>query len=106
MQMTAPLAQASTEDKNIMINIVKMELAQQQSRKARAAVAAAEEARQKEKRLNEMFARDLEARRVQAAKRPGLLQRMGERIVNAYAVAFAAFVLWGEALGLWIIEED
>lgn len=106
MQMTAPLAQASTEDKNIMVNIVKREIAAQQRGTRDYITALEEELKQKTKRLNKMLARDLEADRSQTAKRPGLLQRMGERIVNAYAVAFAAFVLWGEALGLWVIEED
>lgn len=106
MQMTAPLAMASTEEKNIMTQIVREEISRQQSRKARAAVAAAEEAKQKEKRLNEMFARDLEARKAIAAKRPGFIARMCEKIVNGYAVAFAAVVLWGEALGLWVREDE
>ena len=105
MQMTAPLAQASREDRMTMIQMVNEEIYRQQHSKISAQTAAAEEAKQKEKRLYQMLARDLKARRAQAAKRPNIFQRIGEEIVECYAVTFGAFVVWGEMLDLWYIEE-
>ena len=105
MQMTAPLAQASTADKAAMIQMVNEEIYRQQHSKIAAQTAAAEEAKQKEKRLNQMFARDLEARKAQARKRPGIIERIREEIVTCYALAFGTFVVWGEMFGLWYVEE-
>lgn len=86
MQMTAPLAQASTEDKNIMVNIVKREIAAQQRSKRDHITATEEELKQKTKRLNGMLARDLKAREY---VRPCLAERIWEGVINAYAVAYA-----------------
>lgn len=106
MHMSGPLAQASIEERNIMAKLVRAEIARQQRGTRDYITALEEELKQKTKRLNKMFARDLEADRSQAARRTGFLRRMGERIVNAYAVAFTAVVLWGEMLGLWVREDD
>lgn len=86
MQMTAPLAQASTEDKTIMVNIVKREIAAQQRSKRDHITATEEELKQKTKRLNGMLARDLKAREY---VRPCLAERIWEGVINAYAVAYA-----------------
>lgn len=86
MQMTAPLALASTEDKNIMVNIVKREIAAQQRSKRDHITATEEELKQKTKRLNGMLARDLKAREY---VRPCLAERIWEGVINAYAVAYA-----------------
>lgn len=106
MQMSSPLAQASMKDKDTMIRMVNEEIYRQQHSMRAAQTAAAEEAKQKEKRLNRMLARDLAARKAQAAKRPNFLRRIFGEIVETYAVAFATFVFWGEMLGLWEIEGE
>lgn len=101
-----PLAQASMKDKDTMIRMVNEEIYRQQHSMRAAQTAAAEEAKQKEKRLNRMLARDLAARKAQAAKRDNIFRRIGHEIVETYSVAFATFVLWGEMLGLWEIEGE
>ena len=35
-----------------------------------------------------------------------LLSNAAEKIVKAWSVSFAAFVLWGEMLGLWEIIDE
>lgn len=86
MQMTAPLALASTEEKTIMVNIVKREIAAQQRSKRDHITATEEELKQKTKRLNGMLARDLKAREY---VRPCLAERIWEGVINAYAVVYA-----------------
>lgn len=87
MQMTAPLAQASTEEKTIMVNIVKREIAAQQRSKRDHITATEEELKQKTKRLNGMLARDLKAREM--VVRPCLADRICDGVINAYAVVYA-----------------
>lgn len=86
MQMTAPLAQASTEEKTLMTEIVKKEINRIQRSKRDQITATEEELKQKTKRLNEMLARDLKAREY---VRPCLADRICEGVINAYAVVYA-----------------
>lgn len=86
MQMTAPLAQASTEEKTLMTEIVKKEINRIQRSKRDQITATEEELKQKTKRLNEMLARDLKAREY---VRPCLADRICEGVINAYAVIYA-----------------
>lgn len=103
MQITATLAQASTKERLYQSNIVKAEILRQQANTRAAHTAQIERAKQIESSRNEWLARDLSARRAQAARRTPLHQRIKEKIVKAYSVSFAAFVLWGEMAGLWEI---
>ena len=101
MHMTAPLAQASTEEKTIMTEIVKKEINRIQRSKRDHITAVEEELKQKTKRLNGMLARDLKAREY---VRPCLAERLWEGVINAYAVTYA--VIYSIAGKLVVIEED
>ena len=105
MQMTAPLAQASATEKATMISMVNEEIYRQQQSKRAAMTAAVERAKMVEHSRNELLARDLEARKAQLRKRPGIIERIREEIVECYAVTFGTIVVLGELFGLWEIEE-
>ena len=106
MQLTTALATATKTERIYMSNIVKQEILRQQAKTRAANAAQIERAKQIESSRNEWLARDLSARRAQAARRTPLLQRINEKIVKAWSVSFAAFVLWGEMLGLWEIIDE
>ena len=103
MQLTTALATATKTERIYMSNIVKQEILRQQAKTRAANAAQIERAKQIESSRNEWLARDLSARRAQAARRTPLLQRIKEKIVKAWSVSFATFVLWGEMAGLWEI---
>lgn len=94
MQMTAPLAQASMEERIHMSKIVYEEIRSQQAR----TIAAVERAKQVEHSRNELLARDLEARKAREAIRPCFVDRVWEKAVNAYAVTWAVFKLIADKL--------
>lgn len=94
MQMTAPLAQASMEERIFMTNIVKNEIRRQQANTR----AASERAKQIEHSRNELLARDLEARKAQEAKRPCFADRVCDKIVRAYSVVYAIVYLIADKL--------
>ena len=85
MQMTAPLAQASEEEKFRLVQKVIAEMNNNQKNR----IAASERAKQIEKSRNELLARDLEARKAREYVRPCLADRIWERIVNGWAVTYA-----------------
>lgn len=94
MQMTAPLAQASMEERIHMSKIVYEEIRSQQGNRR----AEKERAEQIEHRRNELLARDLEARKAQEALRPCFADRVCEAITRAYSVAYAIVFLIAEKL--------
>lgn len=107
MQMiTATLAGASKAERIYQSDLVKHEIKCQQAKTRAANAAQIERAKQIESSRNEWLARDLDARRAQAARRTPLHQRIKEKIVKVWSVSFAAFVLWGEMLGLWEIIDE
>ena len=103
MQLVPTLATATKTERIYMGNIVKQEILRQQANTRAAHAAQIERAKQIESSRNEWLARDLSARRAQAARRTPLHQRIKEKIVKAYSVSFASLVIWGEMAGLWEI---
>lgn len=89
MQMTAPLAQASREDRMTMIQMVNEEIYRQQYSRCAAITATEEELKQLRRSRNQRNARDLEARRASAAIRPCLADRICDGIVTGYSVLYA-----------------
>ena len=94
MQMTAPLAQASAEERTRMCKAVYEEIHSQQAR----IIAATERAKQVEHSRNALLARDLKARKAREAIRPCLADRLWEKAVNAYAVTWAVCKLIADKL--------
>ncbi len=90
MQMTAPIAPISADEIETVKSVIN---AIQSNRRA-----AEERAKQIEKSRNELLARDLEARKAAASKRPCLADRVWEKAVNAYAVTWAVFKLIADSL--------
>jgi hypothetical protein len=90
MQMTAPIAPISAEEIETVKSVIN---AIQSNRRA-----AEERAKQIEKSRNELLARDLEARKAAAAKRPCLADRIWDRIVRAYSVVYAIVFLISDSL--------
>ena len=86
MQTAMPMTQTITEEQ---IQMVKNAIASVQSSKR----AESERAKQIEKSRNELLARDLEARKAAAAKRPCFADRLWEKLVNAYSLAYAVIYL-------------
>ena len=100
MQMTAPLAMASEEEKFHLVQKVIAEMNKNQKNR----IAASERASQIEKSRNALLARDLEARKAREAVRPCLADRIWEKLVNAYAVTFAViYIIAGK---LVVIDEE
>lgn len=104
-----PLAAMSEAERARMVRKVREEIRMQQGTR----VAREERARQIEHSRDRLLARDLEARRAQADRRPGFIRRRLEGLENAWAITWATmmlgveiFALWGEALGLWVVEYD
>lgn len=89
MQMTAPLAQASEEEKFRLVQKVIAEMNNNQKNR----IAASERAKQIEKSRNELLARDLEARKAAASKRPCFADRLWEKLVNTYSLIYAIIYL-------------
>lgn len=97
MQTAMPMTQTITEEQ---IQMVKNAIQSVQSNKR----AESERAKQIEKSRNELLARDLEARKAAAAKRPCFIDRIWEDLVNAYSIAYAIFKLIADKLVK--IDED
>lgn len=106
MQLTPTLAQASRQERLYQSHIVNAEIRRLQANTRAAHTAQIERAKQIESSRNEWLARDLSARRAQAARRPGFFRRIANRVTTGYAVAYAMVVNWpdvGEGAGLWEI---
>ena len=106
MQLTTTLATATKTERIYMSHIVKQEILRQQAKTRAANAAQIERAKQIESSRNEWLARDLSARRAQAARRVGFFRRIANRVATGYAVAYAMIVNWpdvGEGAGLWEI---
>ena len=86
MQTAMPMTQTITEEQ---IQMVKNAIASVQSSKR----AESERAKQIEKSRNELLARDLEARKAAESKRPCFADRLWEKLVNAYSLAYAVIYL-------------
>lgn len=91
MQTAMPISQTITEEQ---IQMVKNAIRSIQSSKR----AEFERAKQIEHSRNELLARDLEARKAAAAKRPCLADRIFDKIVRGYSVVYAIIYLIADKL--------
>ena len=103
MQMTAPLAMASTEEKTLMTEIVKKEINRIQRSKRDQITATEEELKQLKHSRNQRNARDLAARKAAELARPCFVDRLCEGIVTAYAVIYGTIFTVAEKL---VVVED
>lgn len=102
----ATVIRGSGECRVYLDGIVQQEIQRQQERQRAAFRAELERAGQIEKSRNRLLAQRLAAERREQMHRPGPLKRTARWIVNAYALAMATAVVWGEMLGLWERIED
>lgn len=84
--------------------IASAEIRRQSAQMRHAMEGEAERARMLEASRNRLLTRMSAERKREARKRPGLLRRLQERAVDAYAIVMATVIVWGMKLGL--LEED
>ena len=84
--------------------VAQMDIHHQQERWMTKVSAEMERLRMAEKSRNRMAKENLELKR--AAQKTSMIQRLCEYIEDSWALAFGTFVVWGEELGLWVIEDN
>lgn len=105
--MTVTVIRGNGEGVDVIVNgIVRQEIRRQREAEARAM--AAEHARGEtiEASRNRLLAEQLAATRRALYRRPPLGKRIRNRIADIWAVFIGTIIVWGEALGLWVYEED
>lgn len=84
--------------------VAQMDIRHQQERWKAQVSAELERLRMAEKSRNRMAKENLALK--QAVHKAGMFQQMKEWISESWALLFATVVVWGEMLGLWIIEDE
>ena len=105
--MTLTVIRGEGEGVDVIVNnVVKQELQRQDE--ARRAEMERQQARSEtiEASRNRLLAEQLAATRRALYRRPPLGKRIRNRIADIWAVCIGTVIVLGEALGLWVYEED
>lgn len=105
--MTMTVIRGEGEGVDVIVNnVVKQELQRQDE--ARRAEMERQQARSEtiEASRNRLLAEQLAATRRALYRRPPLGKRIRNRIADIWAVCIGTVIVWGEALGLWVYEEE
>lgn len=105
--MTATVIRGNGEGVDVIVNgIVKQEIRRQQEAEAEQRAATAARSETIEASRNRLLAEQLAATRRALYRRPPLGKRIRNRIADIWAVCIGTVIVLGEALGLWVYEEE
>ena len=105
--MTMTVIRGEGEGVDVIVNnVVKQEI--QRQNEARCAEMERQQARSEtiEASRNRLLAEQLAATRRALYRRPPLGKRIRNRIADIWAVCIGTVIVLGEALGLWVYEEE
>lgn len=101
--MTATVIRGNGEGVDVIVNgIVKQELQRQNERRD----AERQHANLVETRRNQMLQERATAMRKKIFGKRGMIRKALDRLDTAYCIVLGTVIVLGEALGLWVYEED